>query len=40
MGDGIGTYAVVIPWFAWITIVALRMLRVAAASTTRPVDPS
>lgn len=29
LGEGLGAYAAVVPWFAWITILSVRMLRVA-----------
>jgi uncharacterized membrane protein YjgN (DUF898 family) len=29
VGEGLGSYAAVIPWFAWITILSVRMLRLA-----------
>jgi hypothetical protein len=38
IGEGLGQYAAVIVWFAWITVLAVRMFRLAGAeaATTLP----
>jgi len=39
VGEGIGQYAAVITWFAWITILAARMLRLGTAAPKPPPTP-
>jgi Protein of unknown function (DUF998) len=34
VGEGLGQYAAVIAWFAWITILSLRMLRLARSDAS------
>jgi hypothetical protein len=35
VGEGFGSYGAVIPWLVWITIVSVRMLRLANAHPVR-----
>jgi hypothetical membrane protein len=41
-GEGLGSYVAVIVWFVWVSVLAVRMLRLAGATSgraTRPATP-